>query len=469
MIGAEYQGDVFVDGVWRPVPAKVAVHDPATGAVVGHAADAGAGDADRAVAAAARQLPVWAEVPYPARAAVLADLAGRLRERRAELIDTVVAEVGCPVTVTAEFQVDVAIEVVEHYAALVRTRTGREEVANSVLHEVPAGVVATITPWNYPLYQLAAKVAPALAAGCTVVAKPAELTPLSAYLFAEAISETALPPGVFNLVPGSGRVVGAALAAHPDVDVVSFTGSTAVGTQVMAAAAGSVKRVCLELGGKSASVVLPEADIEEAVAATVASATLNSGQTCSAWTRLVVPEHHYSMVLEQAEAGMRAVRVGDPRDAGTENGPLVSADQRERVAGFVSRAEASGARVLGRRGDLPGYGHYCSPLVVADSAPDWEIAQEEVFGPVLVVLPYRTEVEALRIATGTRYGLHGAVWGEPERAADLARRMRTGQVDVNGAAATLRAPFGGLKQSGIGRELGLEGLREFVELVAVQR
>ncbi|WP_116102578.1 aldehyde dehydrogenase family protein [Amycolatopsis thermalba] len=462
------RADLFIDGEWHRPAATIPVTDPATGEVVGHAADGTEQDVARAVAAAARAFPDWAARGYAERAALLGALADRLRDRRDELVATVVAEVGCPVTVTRESQVDVAIDVVRYYADLAAHRSPVREVGASLVHEVPAGVVAAITPWNYPLYQLAAKVAPALAAGCTVVAKPAELTPLSTCLFAEAVAEAGLPPGVVNVVPGRGQVVGAALASHPGVDVVSFTGSTTVGRAVMARAAESVKRVCLELGGKSASVVLPGADLVTAVRATVASATLNSGQTCSAWTRLLVPAAQHDAAVECAAEAMAAVVVRDPHDPATENGPLVSAAQRDRVESFVAGAQARGARVIGHGRVLPPRGHFTSPVVVAGAGEDWEIAQEEVFGPVLVVLPYRDEDEALRIANGTRYGLHGAVWGEPERALVFAARMRTGQVDVNGPSFSLDAPFGGFGQSGIGRELGEEGLREYTETVAVQ-
>ncbi|ANH38249.1 3-succinoylsemialdehyde-pyridine dehydrogenase [Nocardioides dokdonensis FR1436] len=459
----------YIDGRWWPVEQTLPVHSPATGAVVGEVAVCGVADVDRAVAAARAAYPGWRDAGPEARADALDALLLALRERRDELVDLTVAEVGAPVAVAREAHIDLSLDIVAFYAGLARRGAEVETVANTTIYREPVGVVAAITPWNYPLYQLVIKAAAAMAAGCTVVAKPAELTPLTSLLFAEACTTSGLPPGVFNLVPGRGRQVGSAMVEHPHVDLVSFTGSTQVGSAIAGAAALSVKRVSLELGGKSASVVLPDADLATAVRATVDSAMLNSGQTCSAWTRLLVPAERYDEALGLAADRLDALVVGDPEDEATELGPVISADQATSIEGFLERAAAGGAQV--RRG--PAYtglpGHYVAPALVWDVEPDAEIALEEVFGPVLVVQAYTDVDHAVEIANATDYGLAGAVWSASDQAAlAVARRMRTGQVDLNGAEFNLAAPFGGVKKSGYGRELGRHGLDEFTEVKAVQ-
>jgi aldehyde dehydrogenase (NAD+) len=323
-------------------------------------------------------------------------------------------------------------------------------------------VVGAITPWNYPLHQIVAKVAPALAAGCTVVLKPAEDTPLTAQLFAEAVHEAGVPAGVFNLVTGLGPVAGQALAEHPGVDLVSFTGSTAVGRRIGAVAGAAVKKVALELGGKSANVILPGADLAKAVNVGVANVMSNSGQTCSAWTRMLVHRDRYDEAVELAATA--AAKYGD------RIGPVVNATQRDRVCGYIEKGIAEGARLVAGGPEAPREkGYFVSPTVFADVTPDMTVAQEEIFGPVLCVLPYEDEEDALRIANGTVYGLAGAVWagGEAEAVA-FARRMDTGQVDINGGRFNPLAPFGGYKQSGVGRELGAPGLAEYLQTKSLQ-
>jgi aldehyde dehydrogenase (NAD+) len=299
-----------------------------------------------------------------------------------------------------------------------------------------------------------------------VVLKPSELTPLVAYLLFDAADEAGVPPGVFNLVTGTGPVVGAAIAGHPDVDMVSFTGSTATGRAVAHAAADRIARVALELGGKSANVILDDADLTRAVKVGVGNAFLNSGQTCTAWTRMLVSESRYDEAVSIAGASAAGYRMGDPFDEATRLGPLVSAAQRERVRGFIDRADA---RRVTEDAPVPDRGYFVAPTVFADVDPDSELAQEEIFGPVLSIIPVRDDDHAVEIANRSRYGLAGGVWGSPERALAVARRMRTGAVDVNGAAFNPLAPFGGYKQSGIGRELGAYGLAEFQQVKAVQR
>jgi acyl-CoA reductase-like NAD-dependent aldehyde dehydrogenase len=328
-----------------------------------------------------------------------------------------------------------------------------------------------ITPWNYPLHQIMAKVAPAIAAGCTMVLKPSEVAPLNSCLLAEAALEIGLPAGVLNIVHGTGADVGEAIARHPGVDMVSFTGSVRAGQRVAALAAETIKKVTLELGGKSAFVVLDDAPLEKAIPAGVNNAMLNSGQTCSAWTRMIVPRTRLSDVLDLASAAVAKLKLGDPLDAATKLGPLVSAAQRARVEAYIQKGLQEGARLVvgGRRPPEFTRGHYVEPTVFADVGPKMTIAQEEIFGPVLSVLPYDSEEEAIAIANDTIYGLAGGVWaGDQDRALRVARRMRTGQVDVNGGRFNPLAPFGGYKRSGIGREFGRYGLDEYFQIKAVQ-
>lgn len=466
----DFRDAVYIGGRWVSVGRKVDVENPATQQVVGSAADAGPDEVNQAVRAARHAFTSWGQTAAGERADYLTGMLEALRSRRDLLIAATVAEVGAPVQVAAESHVDLSLEILESYIELLRKPEEPEQVGNSLVLREPAGVVGCITPWNYPLYQLMIKVAAALAAGCTVVAKPAELTPLTAHLLVDAAAEAGLPAGVLNLVPGAGRQVGQALVTHPDVDVVSFTGSTAVGSAIAGAAAPTLKRVSLELGGKSASLVCEDADLRSAVRATVDSATYNSGQTCSAWTRLLVPADRYDEAVQIATERAAELVVGDPLDPATDLGPLASALQRQRVGEFLDRARQAGAVVDVAPGpDLP-VGHYAYPAIVSHAERDSEIAREEVFGPVLVVMAYDGEDDAVAVANDTDYGLAGAVWSaDNDHAFAVARRMRTGQVDLNGATFNVRAPFGGYKRSGYGRELGRHGLEEFTQVKAVQR
>ncbi|MDG3014007.1 aldehyde dehydrogenase family protein [Speluncibacter jeojiensis] len=467
-----WRSTALIGGRWRECPQTCDVENPATGEVVGRAAVATAADADDAVVAAQAAGQVWAASTAAQRAAALGQLAERLRGRRDELVAATVAEVGAPVTVAEQSHVDLAIEIIDSFARIAAETPLREQVGNSILVRRPAGVVAAITPWNYPIYQLAAKVGAALAAGCTVVVKPAELTPLGTYLFCDAVLDTDLPAGAVNLVPGRGSVIGPALIEHPGVAVVSFTGSTTVGRQVGAQAGRLVKRACLELGGKSASVVLGDADLDAAVRGTVAAAMLNTGQTCSAWTRLLVPRARYEEAVALAAECADALVVGDPTSRGTDLGPLASKAQLIAVRTMVDDAVARGARVAaGGTAPVKGLagGHFHRPTVLADVDRGDPITRDEVFGPVLVVESHDGDDEAVALANATEYGLAGAVWSaDEERAVDVALRMDTGQVDVNGAPFNPLAPFGGWKASGLGRELGRIGFDECVEWTAVQ-
>ncbi|MEU5593614.1 aldehyde dehydrogenase family protein [Streptomyces sp. NPDC020298] len=455
---------LYIDGAWRPAAGGdlIEVVNPADEQVIGRVPAACAEDVDTAVRAARAALPAWAATPPAERAARLAALRDALVARQEEIAETVTAELGSPLKLSQAVHTAVPIAVAGSYAELTATHPFEEKVGNSTVHLEPVGVVGAITPWNYPLHQIVAKAAPALAAGCTIVLKPAEDTPLTAQLFAEAVHEAGVPAGVFNLVTGLGPVAGQALAEHPDVDLVSFTGSTAVGRRIGAVAGGALKKVALELGGKSANVILPSADLARAVNVGVANVMTNSGQTCSAWTRMLVHTDQYDEAVELAAAA--AAKYGD------RIGPVVNARQRDRVRGYIEKGVAEGARlVAGGPGSPRERGYHVSPTVFADVTPEMTIAQEEIFGPVLTVLRYVDEEDALRIANGTVYGLAGAVWaGDEAEAVDFARRMDTGQVDINGGRFNPLAPFGGYKQSGVGRELGAHGLTEYLQTKSLQ-
>jgi betaine-aldehyde dehydrogenase len=362
--------------------------------------------------------------------------------------------------------------VTDSYVTLVNDYPFEERLGHSLVLKEAVGVVACITPWNYPLHQAVAKVAPALAAGCTVVLKPSELAPTCTFILAEIIADAGLPAGVFNLVSGTGPVAGEALARHPGVNMVSFTGSTRAGQRVAELAAAGVKRVALELGGKSAALILDGADLPRAVKGTVSSCFLNSGQTCSAHSRMLVPEHLYPEASRLAVEMAAGFVPGDPEDAATRLGPLVSAGQRERVVQLIRKGMAEGAELLLGGPEAPAgleTGYFVKPTIFGRVTTGMTIAQEEIFGPVLSILAYRNEDEALQIANDPRYGLAGGVWaGDNETALRAARKMRAGQVDINGATFNLLAPFGGFGQSGYGRELGRYGLEEFLEAKAIQ-
>ncbi|MFD5460909.1 aldehyde dehydrogenase family protein, partial [Streptomyces olivaceus] len=430
--------------------------------VLGRVPAGTAEDVDTAVRAARAALPGWAATPPAERAARLAALRDVLVARKDEVAETVTAELGSPLKFSQAVHAAAPIAVAGSYAELAATYAFEEKVGNSVVHHEPVGVVGAITPWNYPLHQIVAKAAPALAAGCTLVLKPAEDTPLTAQLFAEAVHEAGVPAGVFNLVTGLGPVAGQALAEHPGIDLVSFTGSTAVGRRIGAAAGAAVKRVALELGGKSANVILPSADLARAVNVGVANVMSNSGQTCSAWTRMLVHRDQYDEAVELAAGA--AAKYGD------RIGPLVNAKQQERVRGYIEKGVAEGARLVAGGPEAPREeGYFVSPTVFAEVTDEMTVAQEEIFGPVLSILRYEDEEDALRIANGTVYGLAGAVWaGDEAEAVAFARRMDTGQVDINGGRFNPLAPFGGYKQSGVGRELGAHGLTEYLQTKSLQ-
>jgi len=429
-------------------------------------------DAGQAVAAARRAAEAWGCAPIAERAEYLAKIQRGLAARADDIAGTITAEVGMPIKLSRRIQAGLPVAVWESYVKLLGEYAFEERIGNSLVLREPVGVAVCITPWNYPLHQAVAKVAPALAAGCTVVLKPSEVAPLSAFILAEIIHEAGLPAGVFNLLTGTGAEVGEQLAQDPDVDLISFTGSLRAGRRVAELAAGTVKRVTLELGGKSAAVVLDDADLPTAVKATVAACFINSGQTCTAHTRLLVPERLYQQAAELAVAAAAAFAPGDPLNEQTRLGPLVSAVQRERVRDYIRRGIAEGAELLLGGVEPPDgltTGFFVRPTVFGGVTPEMTIAREEIFGPVLSIMAYRDEDDAVSIANGTIYGLAAAVWsGDPLRAERVARRLKAGQVDINGGTFNLLAPFGGFKQSGYGRELGAFGLEEFLEIKSMQ-
>ncbi|MGO8875422.1 MAG: aldehyde dehydrogenase family protein [Acidimicrobiales bacterium] len=465
---------LYIDGAWvAPHSTEtVEVIDSATEEVIGTVPLATAADVDAAVAAARAAFDEWSRVSVSERAKFTSRIGEALGARMADIAELIAHEVGMPLSLSMLIQAGLPISTFLSMADLVEKVMWEEQVGNSLVVREPVGVVGAITPWNYPLHQIAAKVAPALAAGCTVVLKPSEVAPLNAFLLADVIHDVGLPPGVFNLVSGVGPVVGEAIAGHPGVDMVSFTGSTRAGRRVGEVASKTVKRVALELGGKSANVILEDANLAKAVATGVTMCYLNSGQTCSALTRMVVPRSRLAEVEEIATREAEAATPGSPFADGTRMGPLVSAAQRERVRSYIQKGIDEGAKLLTGGVEPPeglDVGYYVRPTVFSEVRSDMTIAQEEIFGPVLAILPYDTEEEAIAIANDSTYGLAGAVWAaDPERAKQVARRIRTGQVDINGGSFNPLAPFGGFKQSGHGRELGRFGLEEFLEIKSLQ-
>ncbi len=464
----------FINGRWvAPLGAGlIDVVDPSTAEVHARIPEGSAADAEAAVAAARAAFDGWASTPLAERVAAIERIAAGVEARSDELARAIAHEVGMPLKLAARVQVGGPLWHWKQCAELAREFAWETQVGHSRVVREPIGVVGAITPWNFPLNQITLKVAPALLAGCTVVLKPSEVAPLNAFILAEIIDAAGLPPGVFNLVTGYGPVVGEVLAADARVDMVSFTGSTRAGRRVAELAAATVKKVALELGGKSASVVLDDADLSAAVKGTVLSCLLNSGQTCSALTRLLVPRARLDEAAQLAAAAASALTVGPAFAEGSRLGPLVSAAQRDRVLDYIRRGIAEGARVACGGASAPaglGAGFFVTPTVLVCDDPGATVAQEEIFGPVLVVLPHDGDDDAVRIANATVYGLGGAVWaGSEARALAVARRLRTGQVDINGGVWNPRAPFGGYRQSGLGRENGAYGLDEFLEYKAIQ-
>jgi len=466
---------LFIGGRWvAPSGSEmIDVHNAGTGEVMGRVPAGSANDVDAAVAAARGALDKWSATSPGVRSELLEKISAGLKARADELAKTIAQEVGMPLKLAGRIQAGLPIANFANFARLLKDFVFEERVGNSLVVREPVGVVAAITPWNYPLHQIALKVAPALAAGCTVVLKPSEVAPFNAFVLAEAIEAAGLPQGVFNLVTGFGANAGEALVKHRDVDMISFTGSTRAGKRISELAAQSVKRVALELGGKSASVILDDADLATAVKGTVNGCYLNSGQTCTALTRMLVPDSLYQEAARIAAEVAKSFTVGDPLAETTRLGPLSSQAQLERVRGYIRKGLQEGAELLAGGAEppegVPPGGYYVKPTVFGRVRNDMSIAREEIFGPVLSIIPYQDEEDAVRIANDTVYGLAGAVWSRDDaRAQRVARRIRAGQVDVNGGAFNMNAPFGGFKQSGHGREAGVYGLEEFLEYKSLQ-
>ncbi|HVQ59959.1 MAG TPA: aldehyde dehydrogenase family protein [Solirubrobacterales bacterium] len=465
---------IFIGGEWvEPSGTEpIEVVNATTEEVMGTIPSCTAEDADRAVAAARGAFEAWSQSPREERAAYLNAIAAGLGGRLEEIAATITQELGMPLKLSQMIQVGLPTSQFAAMPGLMEEIAWEEEIGNSRVLREAVGVLGAITPWNYPLNQIAAKVAPALAAGCTVVLKPSEVTPLNAFLLAEVIEAAELPAGVFNLVTGTGPVVGEAIAGHPGVDMVSFTGSTRAGRRVSELASATVKPVAMELGGKSPNVILDDADLQRAVPDGVGKCFLNSGQTCSALTRMLVPRQRLAEAEELAAAAAESFTPGDPFADETRLGPLVSDVQRQRVRGYIEKGVEEGARLLTGGAEAPeglDRGYFVRPTVFSDVSREMTIAQEEIFGPVLVIQPYEGEEEAVEIANDSEYGLAGGVWSaDSERAIGVAKRMRTGQIEINGGAFNPLAPFGGYGQSGHGRENGRYGLEELLQVKSLQ-
>ena len=465
---------LYIGGQWVEPDGSGAIEviNPATEEVIGQIPEGTVEDADRAVRAARAAFDSWSTLSPYERARYCEAIGGKLTERIDELGALITSELGMPLGLSRTIQAGLPPMAFSAMPELVEEIAWEEEVGNSLVVREPAGVVAAITPWNYPLNQIALKVAPAMAAGCTVVVKPSEVAPLNAFVLAEACEAVGLPAGVFNLVTGYGPVVGEAIVSHPETDMVSFTGSTRAGRRVSELAAARVKPVSVELGGKSPNVILDDADLEKAVTDGVGKVFLNSGQTCSALTRMLVPRSRLEAAEGIAAAVAEAYTPGDPLVDGSAMGPLVSDVQRERVRGYIEKGQQEGAKLVTGGSQPPEgleQGYFVRPTVFSGVTSDMTIAQEEIFGPVLAIMPYDDEEDAIRIANDSEYGLAGGVWSaDEEHAKRVATRIRTGQVEINGGAFNPMAPFGGYKQSGHGREAGRFGLEEFLVTKSLQ-
>ncbi len=465
----------YINGSWREPAGRelLEVINPAMEQAFATISLGDAEDVDAAARAARGAFAAWSVSSVDERVAVLRNIIAGIKDRGGEIAAAISDEMGAPMRLASTAQVGSGLGHFQSIIPILRNYAFEEDRGASLVVKEPAGVCGFITPWNWPLNQIACKVAPAIAAGCTMVLKPSEIAPVSAYLLAEIIAESGLPAGVFNLVNGDGPTVGAAISSHPEIDMVSFTGSTRAGREVARNAADGIKRVTQELGGKSANIILDDvADFARAVGGGVSGCFGNSGQSCNAPTRMLVPAARMAEAAEIARAAAAKATVGDPKQEGTRLGPVVSESQFNKIQGLIGRGIAEGAElVAGGPGRPPGLatGYYVQPTVFANVSNDMTIAREEIFGPVLCIIGYEDDEDAVAIANDTEYGLSGYVSGEPSHANAIARRLRTGNVHVNGAGPDFAAPFGGYKKSGNGREWGVEGFEEFLETKAIMR
>ena len=465
---------LYIDGKWvQPIgTGSIDVINPATEEIIGKIPVGSKEDIDIAASAARIAFDSWSKSSIETRIDILNALSNALKERGEDIAQTITAEVGTPIGYSRVAMVGTPRVVSRSYAKILENFDWEEKVRNSIICKEPIGVCAFITPWNFPLHQIIGKVAPAIAAGCTMVLKPSKEAPLSAFILADILHEIGLPSGVFNLVSGHGSEIGNYMSSHPEVDMVSFTGSTGAGISVSEAAATTVKRVTLELGGKSANVALEDADPTLVAKKAIGACHQNSGQTCSALTRLIIPESMSDEVYEIIAEKNNSYTVGDPLEESTRCGPMVSLRQQKSVSKYIESGINEGATLISGGLGMPegiSKGYYVKPTIFANVSPDMKIWKEEIFGPVLVITTYKSEEEALKLANDSIYGLSGGVWSKDEkRAIKFAKDMRTGQVSVNGGAFNVSAPFGGYKLSGNGRELGSHGLNEFLEIKSIQ-
>jgi len=464
----------YINGDWVAPHGTdtIEVIDPSTEEICGVVPSGNTDDVNAAVAAAKAAFETWSQTTAAERSELIKQLAAKITENAQKIGEYCATELGTPLPTSVAMHGGLGIGVMSSYIEVPFEMEKEEQIGNSVVVKEAIGVCGFITPWNFPLHQIVAKLAPALATGCTVVVKPSSDTPLTAYLLAEMIEEVGIPAGVFNLITGPGRTVGEAMCTHPDISMISITGSTEAGIRVAELASGTVKRVCQELGGKSAMVALEDADVADVAARAGGGICGNSGQVCAALSRLIVPRARQDEAIAAAKAAAESVVVGGAFEEGVTMGPVASRSQHDTVRGYIEKGLEEGATLVTGGPDMPegrNAGYYIKPTVFADVRNDMVIAQEEIFGPVLCIIPYDSEDEAIEIANDSIFGLSGAVFSaDPEKAKAAARKMRTGQVSVNGGGFNVAAPFGGYKQSGNGRELGPHGIDEFVELKALQ-